>query len=73
MKKSVLIDRVIAIAVCLIVPVLTYAQPDPPNDTPIDGGVTLLLAAGVGYGVKKYRDSRKGRESVAGSQESEEK
>jgi hypothetical protein len=28
-------------------------------DAPIDGGLSLLLAAGVGYGVKKVRDSRK--------------
>ena len=26
---------------------------------PVDGGLSLLLAAGVGYGVKKVRDSRK--------------
>ncbi len=26
---------------------------------PIDGGISLLLAAGVGYGVKRYRDARK--------------
>ncbi len=26
---------------------------------PIDGGVSLLLAAGAGYGIKKLRDSRK--------------
>lgn len=32
----------------------------PPDtvDTPIDGGLGVLLAAGVGYGVKKYRDQR---------------
>jgi hypothetical protein len=27
--------------------------------TPIDGGLSLLIAAGVGYGVKKVRDERK--------------
>lgn len=26
---------------------------------PIDGGISLLVAAGVGYGVKKVRDARK--------------
>lgn len=26
---------------------------------PIDGGVVALLAAGVGYGIKRARDSRK--------------
>ena len=29
------------------------------GDTPIDGGLSLLLASGVCYGVKKVRDSRK--------------
>jgi hypothetical protein len=33
----------------------------PPQAVPIDGGVSLLAAAGVGYGIKKYRDSRKKR------------
>lgn len=33
--------------------------PNPPNDAPIDGGLSLLLAAGAAYGVKKYRDGRK--------------
>ena len=28
-------------------------------DTPIDGGLSLLIAAGVGYGLKKVRDERK--------------
>ncbi len=35
---------------------------DPPNnDAPLDGGLSVLLAAGVGYGVKKARDSRKSK------------
>lgn len=32
--------------------------PDDPA-CPIDGGVVALLAAGVGYGLKRVRDSRK--------------
>ena len=44
----------------MVLPMLTFAQgPPDPEDTPIDGGVGLLLAAGVGYGIKKYRDSSK--------------
>jgi hypothetical protein len=31
----------------------------PTHDTPIDGGLSILLAAGVAYGVKKMRDQRK--------------
>ena len=36
-----------------------HANP-PQNRVPIDGGASLLAAAGVAYGVKKYRDYRKG-------------
>lgn len=32
---------------------------DPPAGVPIDGGLSLLLAAGVGYGAKKYHDMNK--------------
>ena len=28
------------------------------TDTPIDGGISILLAAGAGYGVKKIKESR---------------
>lgn len=28
-------------------------------DVPLDGGTSLLIAAGVAYGLKRYRDSRK--------------
>jgi len=30
--------------------------PPPPPDTPIDGGIGILLAIGVGYAVKKIKD-----------------
>lgn len=33
--------------------------PPPEENVPIDGGASLLAAAGVAYGVKKYRDHRK--------------
>jgi len=47
----------------LIIPTLLHAQgpdgtPGDP-DVPIDGGLSLLVAAGVGYGVKKVREKRK--------------
>jgi hypothetical protein len=42
--------------ICLPVIVLAAAPPAP---VPIDGGLSLLIAAGVGYGVKKIRDERK--------------
>ena len=40
-------------------PFLAMAQdPGGGPDVPIDGGLSLLLAAGFGYGVKKYRDKK---------------
>ncbi len=47
-------------------PLFTIAQggglPAAPADVPIDGGLSLLLAAGVGYGIKKYREQRRKKE-----------
>jgi preprotein translocase subunit SecY len=38
--------------------------PDEDPDAPIDGGVGVLIAAGVGYGIKKYREAgKKGKEA----------
>lgn len=45
-----------------LLPQLAMAQPGDPGgdvDLPVDGGIGLLLAAGVVYGVKKIRDERK--------------
>ena len=49
-----------------VLPSLANAQPGDPGDdpdAPIDGGVSLLVAAGVGYGIKKAKDSRKAKAS----------
>ena len=64
-KIQFLIMSVVMIFIICIIPHLASAQPPPPDCTdpdkcPIDGGLSVLLAAGVGYGVKKYRESRKG-------------
>ena len=57
---------IIRLAVCVFLcfqVLLAFGQPDfgseDVNDVPLDGGLTLLLAAGVGYGAKKARDFRK--------------
>ena len=41
--------------------IMVYAQTDPGNDpdAPIDGGISLLVAAGIGYGIKKVNGNRK--------------
>lgn len=38
---------------------LVFGQPDAPPVTPIDGGLSLLLAGGAAYGIKKIKDARK--------------
>ena len=65
MKKlstALIIILLIASAV-FILPDLASAQPPPPpskpTQTPIDGGLGLLAAAGGAYAVKKLRDRRK--------------
>lgn len=59
MKKRDIYITLIMI-ICMALPMITLAQaPDDPNDVPIDGGLSLLVAAGAAYGVKKYREHRK--------------
>jgi len=31
------------------------------NDAPVDGGLSLLIAGGIGYGVKKVKDNRRNK------------
>ncbi len=55
--------RLLILTCCVSLPFLAMAQGAPdPNDVPIDGGLSVLLAAGVGYGVKKYREKKKKEE-----------
>lgn len=43
-----------------LTPLLTFAGFDPPpTAAPFDGGLSLLIAAGVGYASKKAYDKRK--------------
>ncbi|MEQ9302575.1 MAG: hypothetical protein RJQ14_01565 [Marinoscillum sp.] len=56
MKNIILKTLALLPLICITLPVL--AQGAPPA-TPIDGGLSLLLAAGGAYGIKKLRDSRK--------------
>ncbi|MFM6947399.1 MAG: PID-CTERM protein-sorting domain-containing protein [Aquirufa sp.] len=56
MKK--LVFTLLFFSLCLGV----YAQPNFPTDpqgVPVDGGLSILLGAGIGYGVKKINDHRK--------------
>lgn len=38
---------------------VVFGQPGAPPATPIDGGLSLLLAGGAAYGIKKIKDARK--------------
>ena len=63
-KKSLLIISFITIS-CLTVPQNSMAQGDPGCDPldptcPIDGGLSLLIAAGIGLGaIKAYENKKK--------------
>ena len=62
MKLKTSTIQLVIMAACFLVPCLLHAQPgfgDDVDDVPIDGGLSLLVAAGVGYGVKKIKASRK--------------
>lgn len=52
----------LAIAALVVMSQVAMAQPPPPANpaaVPIDGGLSLLLAAGAGFGAKKAWDARK--------------
>jgi hypothetical protein len=56
--------KLLLLIIMMSLPVILLAQPDfddgdDVQDVPFDGGVTLLIAAGVGYGLKKAHDNRK--------------
>ncbi len=62
MKLKISTIQIIIIAACFLVPSLLHAQPgfgDDTDDVPIDGGLSLLIAAGVGYGAQKLRGRKK--------------
>lgn len=43
-------------------------NPGDPSPIPVDGGVSLLLAAGAAYGIKKVRDKKKSKEQSEDSE-----
>ena len=65
MKHKIVILQIITVFFFMIVPAMLYAQApgfdDAPSDAPIDGGLSLLVAAGVGYGARKLKARRKGK------------
>ena len=60
-KQIILIFTLI---LAFLLPTLCIAQGDPGGDpgVPFDGGASILIASGVAYGAKKYKD-RKSKKS----------
>lgn len=62
MKLKITTIQIIVFITLFLLPSITHAQPgfgDDVNDVPVDGGLSLLVAAGVGYGVRKIKSNRK--------------
>lgn len=64
--KTIIMKKVLnySILICILflLPTLALAQDgfdETGGDVPVDGGLSLLVAAGVGYGAKKIRERRK--------------
>ena len=62
MKQNVkwILQLSIIMIICLCLPSIIFAQGDPGADpdttVPVDGGLSILAAAGVAYGVKKIKE-----------------
>ncbi|MEI2707733.1 MAG: hypothetical protein V9E96_01795 [Chitinophagaceae bacterium] len=62
MKQKISVLAILVVVLIIFLPSLIHAQPvfdDDVNDVPVDGGLSLLIAAGVGYGVRKMGENRK--------------
>ncbi len=64
MKLKITTLQIIVVLVVMLIPALSIAQPPPFGggddvmDVPVDGGLSLLAAAGIGYGAKKLKEKR---------------
>ena len=52
----------LAMMMSLAIPMMVFSQPPPPEaddvDTPFDGGISLILAAGAVLGAKQMRKKK---------------
>jgi hypothetical protein len=56
-----IISCVLLLTVFILIPTILYGQPglpDDPEQAPIDGGLSILAAAGGAYAIKKIRDKK---------------
>ena len=67
MKNKFYLLTAVLMIIITAIPFFAMAQdPGGGPDVPIDGGLTLLIAAGAAYGVKKYRDHKKKQQEDGG-------
>lgn len=70
MKNTLDIMRVlVVIFILFFMPVILHAQGGfddnvTDNPVPFDGGVSLLVAAGIGYGLKKANDKKRAQREI---------
>lgn len=63
--KNINIPIFVIFFVPMFLPLVSLAQPDGWGDwngdtaAPIDGGISLLIAGGIGYGIKKLNERKK--------------
>ena len=53
------IQKIVLSVIVLFSAFALVAQPPAPPATPIDGGLSLLLAGGAAFGIKKLYDKKK--------------
>ena len=59
--------NILSAAIMMMIAVAAQAQPggggggfgDDPIDVPVDGGLSILAVAGIGYGIKKLKERNK--------------
>ena len=63
--KTILLPIFLLITLLILPAFLNTAlgqpPPPPPQDIPLDGGISLLLAAGIAFGAKKIHSSEKNK------------
>jgi hypothetical protein len=59
MKKALAFILVIFCSIFITLPAMAQGFDEDVEDTPIDGGISLLIAAGIGLGAKKVHQARK--------------
>jgi hypothetical protein len=58
--KANKMKKIVSTLILTMLVLVVFAQPGNPNNpVPIDGGISLLIAAGAAFGAKKIYDARK--------------